>query len=592
VPSFALHKLLGVFQRSSLGIFCSFLLLGLAVFGNAIDHPFVHDDIVFIEENPYITRIDLAEIFTTTSSSSGQKSITNTYWRPLLELVYRLEYKLFRLDPSGYHYINVLIHIVNAYLIYQLIFLIGGKRQLWAWAVAVVFLVHPVQSEAVACISGISNLLFALLCLGSLLTYWKSRTQVGIGAFLGSLVLFLLALLAKEQSAIIPLLIVWVEVCFLRSQKPFPLAKIGSYFVVLLFYLLYRTTYIGSIVSYSLSNNHELWLRLAAFPSTLLTYFRIFFLPTDLHYYRSTDILEPVFIPTLLFAALGVFIVRLVIRTQGANKTLLIFSLGWFAIHLAPTSNILPLINEYSLILSAEHFLYLPIVGITVFLFTALEEPIARYREKTPIFFTILIVACGACTAYQNTFWRGEIPLFTRTLKYENNFGRVHSLLAGAYLFDGQYEKAIESYKRAYGIMKSYRDRTTDARSIKFYRNYMKTIAFNLSHALESLGKFSEAIGWLQKALEIDPRDPILHNNIGLDYIRSNQPTQAEGFFKEALFLDPNFVMAKNNLAILYAMQHRKEEAARLFGEILRQEPQNAAAMQNYQRLLSETKGE
>src|SRR5204862_8173167 len=99
-------------------------------------------------------------------------TVTNPYWRPGLEIFYGIQYHLFGLNPQGYHFTNILLHVINSSLIFYCLKTIL-RRPGMALTVALLFLLHPVQSEAVACVSGISNLLYGLVCLLSCLFYFR-----------------------------------------------------------------------------------------------------------------------------------------------------------------------------------------------------------------------------------------------------------------------------------------------------------------------------------------------------------------------------------------------------------------------------------
>ena len=102
-------------------LFCFSLL----VFANTFHHPFVHDDIVFIVQNKNIARWDdLPRVFLGGPQAAAASNI-NTYYRPLLEIVYRLEYHLFGLYPSGWHMFNAAVHGINGVLAYRLLALAG-----------------------------------------------------------------------------------------------------------------------------------------------------------------------------------------------------------------------------------------------------------------------------------------------------------------------------------------------------------------------------------------------------------------------------------------------------------------------------------
>ena len=206
-------------------IFALFFGLGILAYRNALFYPFVHDDIVFIQQNPHIAALThWGEVF---HSQSSSLAIANPYWRPVLEAVYRLQYQVFGLHPSGYHFVNICIHVLNANLVYYCLKNILG-RFATPFIVAVVFLLHPVQSEAVACISGISNLLYAFFGLLSFWLYLRSSTIL-------SLIIYALALLTKEQAIVFPFLILFYEYCFqqgLETRAVTRFLKFGGFFLV------------------------------------------------------------------------------------------------------------------------------------------------------------------------------------------------------------------------------------------------------------------------------------------------------------------------------------------------------------------------
>ena len=159
-----------ILVREWLKIVVLFMLLGFAAYANVLSYPFVHDDIAFIKENPNIHKIDdFSSFIKPVFSFRNDFSIANFYYRPLLELYYRVEYQLFRFNVWGYHLTNILIHIANSILIF--ILLSKFMRQISPKIhnkgifaiVPLLFLIHPVQSESVACISGVSNLMYTFL---------------------------------------------------------------------------------------------------------------------------------------------------------------------------------------------------------------------------------------------------------------------------------------------------------------------------------------------------------------------------------------------------------------------------------------------
>ena len=263
-------------------IFAVLFLSGILAYHQAIFFPFVHDDIVFIRQNPHIAA--LAQVSDFFKPGERIVSIANSYWRPALEAVYRGEYQLFGFNPHGYHFLNILLHILNSSLVFYCLHIIfkksGMTRSGIAFAVALVFLLHPVQSETVACVSGISNLLYVFFCLLSFWLYLRSATGL-------ALIVYALALLTKEQAIIFPFLVLLYEYCFGTDRDKNAVdrfSRLGRFFLVAILYFIVRKIIFGAALVPLLQYQQELFLRLLAIPRTLLMYFQILLWPQGLHY--------------------------------------------------------------------------------------------------------------------------------------------------------------------------------------------------------------------------------------------------------------------------------------------------------------------
>lgn len=572
-------------------------MLGFLAYANAIRHPFVHDDIVFIEQNPRLADLNLKNIFFREAGSVSNFQVINKYYRPLLELVNRLLYRVIGLNPHGFHFFNILLHIVNSFLIYVMVRFVIGNEGI-PLAAAVLFLLHPVQNEAVACISGISNLIFTFLCLMSFYAYLASAHSAEgkkeLFLYGASLMFFLLALFAKEQAVVLPVLIIAYEFCFMKRPFKEALKKygppIGGFFIVLAGYFVMRKMLFGFALLRPMDNQGELWIRLLAIPRSLLVYLGLIFFPHDLHYYRSQDILLP-FLGPLLWNVVIVFIViALVYRTPKPQKTWMIFGLAWFMISLGPTLNIVPLINEYSNVLTAEHFLYFPLIGMLLFVIGAVHYWVGRnVRDPGLIGLTAVGILSAVFIGYNiklNTYWRGEIPLFERTLRFEKDFGRVRFLLAKAYALAGEYEKAVGEDRKALAIMQGYERKVQKEEVKKFYTQFIKEIHYHLGYCLDILGDPQAALTEFKNSLNLDPENGTVHYSVGLSYLKLGDVENAIAHFEESLGLHENDLMTMNSLAICYQEVGRYDEAERLLRTIADKDGRSVSAKKNLENFL------
>ncbi|MDP8265743.1 MAG: tetratricopeptide repeat protein [Candidatus Aceula meridiana] len=585
-------------DRKTLGVL---IASGFLAYLRCIFYPFVHDDLIFIVTNPQINQWDnLVDIFLKSSGFFQGDAIINTYYRPLLEVFYKIEYLFFGLDPKGYHIVNIFLHIANGICIYFLSRILF-KRKLLAFFAAALFLLHPVQTESVCAIAGISNLLFSFLCFLSFLFYLNSQKDVlalkKIIRYSLSLFIFLLALLTKERAVIWPFLILLYEGCFaLRlTKKSFKEIAIraGGFFLVLAGYFIFRKIILGASLPEVAFHEREAWLRLFAIPKMFFSYLRLLVAPFGLHYYRSIDILNVS--AFWMVGLLGLFhVLGISLWFLGSQaRRLAFFSLGWFFISLLPVLGIFPLINEYSFVLASEHFLYFSFFGFVVFALIV-SDKILKYlfKEKGKkvfiLFFSSVLLIFFGMTISQNQYWRGEIPLFQRTLKYQKDFGRVRILLARAYYFDKKYKKALEEYGKALVIMKKYAHKAKGSSAESFYTNFIKEIYFDRAHCYESLGDFSQAIEEYSLALAIAPRDAGLHNNLGVLYLSMGEGNKAIFHFQKAFEINPTDTTTLNNLAVCYIQKGEKKKAQLFWEQALHSQPDNLVARTNLEKLLSE----
>lgn len=585
-------------------VFAAFLLVGFLLYGNVLSYPFVHDDYIFIVGNAQIGRWDnMSQVFLGKPSGMAiDQGNVNAYYRPLLDVVNRFLFLLFGGLPRGYHFFNILCHVLNGVLVF-LILRSMAIGPLMAFGCGLLFLVHPVQSEAVCAIAGISNLLSAFFCFLSFLFYLRYRSAVRVFSKNARLVaagfFFLLALLCKESIVILPALVLLYALLFPSGQQG--QKKWSRYFLPLGVYLLFLAGYFTlrrlSAVSMPAIFDHpgELGLRLLSIPQTFLMYVRILILPADLHYYRSLDILHFSFLPIGMMLTLLVGVIWLSRKLDSQVRKVFYFGIGWFVIALAPMMNIVPLINEYALILTSEHFLYVPLFGFLLAILAAARWayrilPAAKIQRIAIAFFVLAVFLLALIAKEQSRYWQGEIPLFQRTLRYQPQFGRVRILLARAYYFNGDYDLAIEEYQRALDIITGYAQRSSGTKAQATYEELMFEIHFDLAHCYEALQDPFRALDEYRRALSFRPNDGRVYNNMGLNYFFIREFDKAAACFRRALKLDPRDIMALNNLAFYHIHNANYSRAEGILRRALKLDPLSGSLRQNLQEVLATKK--
>ena len=215
-------------SRRELAQVCFLLFLVLATYGNSLLNGFIYDDFQQILENPYVHSFrHLRAIFTTSVwSFQGAEGILS-YYRPVMTFGYLLCWKLFGPIPLGYHIVNVALHGVIVLLVFFL------ARRLFhdgvlSFIAAAIFALHPVHTESVAWVGGVTDL--ELTCF-YLLTFWVflDMPRVGRpGLWVRRILMaasFALALLSKEQAATLPVLGDPIRAFLSRRSRMKPVCK-------------------------------------------------------------------------------------------------------------------------------------------------------------------------------------------------------------------------------------------------------------------------------------------------------------------------------------------------------------------------------
>ncbi len=542
------------------------IIMGFAVYSNSFNSNFFWDDGLLIKNNEYIRSwTNLAHLFTKDIGSGGGTGKTYTSYRPLQMVTYMVDYSLWTLNPKGYHLTNILLHISAALGVYWLINMIFRENWL-SLLTGLLFVVHPIHTEAVTYISGRADplaLLFMLLCF---IFYIKSYGSKGMGAPILMLLSYAFALLSRENSLILPVLLLLYHYSFkkkVRIEKFLPVAGLAAVYIVL------RATVLKALLAADVAHTTTLFQRLPGFFVAVATYSKLLFLPFDLHMEYGLKLF-----PWGNFKAiLGIIIVCAVliyVFRRKNNDQLVFFSILWFFITLLPVSNLYP-INAYM----AEHWLYLPSIGFFLIMAKAISIGATLPRRQAggcppllkilTIIFTVgLFAFYSYLTIKQNTYWQDPIHFYERTLKYAPDSSRAYNNLGANYNAVNQKEKAVTAYQRAIDIT----PKNTDA-------------YYNLGNIYSDLGKKEEAMAAYKKVIKIKPDYAQAHNNLGNIYADMNKKEEAVASYKKAITIKADFVDAYNNLGNTYTSMNRKEEAEALLKKAIKLKPDYAVAYSN-----------
>ena len=483
------------------------IILGFAVYGNSLNGEFIWADNALVRDNAYIRDSRYIQNIFTEDIGSGAGIESNSY-RPLQMLTYMMDYRLWNLDARGYHLSNILLHIWVALAVYWLLNILYHDRLLCLLG-SVLFLVHPINTEAVAYISGRADPLSSLFMLLCFILYIKATGSWNPIIYLLCLLSFALALLSRENSLILPALLILFHYAFRQRLKARTfLPMLGIAFM----YILLRLT----LLDYLLPGNSDakaVFENLPGFLVAVTNYTRLLLFPFNLHMEYG----QRIFKLTDLRAILGLMIMSgcliYAFRKRNQNR-LLFFSVFWLFIALLPQSNIYP-INAYM----AEHWLYLPSIGFFLILSKGLTSFYATGNLKRPaVLFTAgLLAFYSFMTIQQNNYWRQPIIFFERTIRFVPDSPELLNCLGTAYADADKKDEAIATYRKAIGLDPDY-----------------AMAHFNLGNAYSSLGRKQEAIAYYKKAIELNPGYAKAYYNLAVLYYEQRNYELANDYYQRA----------------------------------------------------------
>lgn len=375
--------------------------------------------------------------------------------RPLLKLTYTLNWTS-GLGLFGFHLFNVALHAGNALLLFLVARRIGGisGSGFTALFAALLFAVHPVQTEAVTYISGRSVSLMAFLYLASVLAYLRGRDcESRLLLHVGSPILFLLAVLAKEVAVTLPFALALCEAARLeRTGWKRALGAQAVHWALLggLAYFVLAHPGYGRLLENCFDIRTASENLLAQVHGVVYLISRLV-MPHALNIDPDLPVVSG-WTPLTGLAALFLGLL-LAAGTYGVKRGGLAgFGILWFFLHLVPTNSFIPRLD-----VANDRQLYLASWG----LFLALASGADHLRERmegrwVPAVAALLVVLLAGFTVARNEAYRSEITLWEDTAGKSPQKARVHNNLGYAYEQEGRLREAGEAYIRALAIDSDY----------------------------------------------------------------------------------------------------------------------------------------
>ncbi len=584
-------------------------VISTAVYANSFQNSFHFDDQHFIVENPYIQDLrNIPSFFFSPDYLSFEKTFTSHY-RPLLVTSYAINCAIGGLRPEGYHAVNLLFHIGSAFLVYLIVDVMLLGNVYIALTAALIFAVHPFNSEVVNYITARSSVMCTFFYLLSFYCWVRFRRTSHVSrltsyVYLTSLTAFLLAMLTKEIAITLPIILFLYDFYFHRQQdvKIMHISSSSSssyryllpatrylqllpYIILIIVpYLLYRISVYGSIVGGGTRNYLTNFLTQ---PKVLLKYIQLMFVPSGLtieHNIRLSASLSDITV-ILSFASILIilFIAYLLFRMgrMGREWRMLSFFILWFFITLLPTT-IIPL----NAVLQ-ENRGYLAGVMSAVIAGWAFSRLKRRYIFPGLV---LLVIALSVLTFNRNFAWKDDLSLWSDAVAKSPMSARAHDNLGLAWMGVKKYDLAIGEFNKTLQLNPRYylayynagvayqlqgdleKARFAYEESLKINPSYFRSY-YNAGIVYKKLGEPDMAISSYDRAIALDPRHPFVYNNLGVVLTEKGDYRRAEDVFKKAVAINPDYEKAYYNLGNVYFRKKEYGKAAEAYRAAVRIRP-------------------
>lgn len=509
----------------------------LLVYVSSLGNGFIAwDDDSLVYENPLVMSLSPETV------KGAWTSYDPELYIPLTILTYQLENRAFGSDPFWYHLTNVLLHALNAVLAWALLrrWIASG----WAAiAGALIFALHPLNTEAVAWISARKDLLASAFFLFSLLGYLRFRQTEGRRTYVLSVLSFLFALLSKVSVLTLPLVLIlvdWREGRNMRDRRVWiekiPYALLSIIFLIIA--LLGKTTNIRS-----LETGETLLLAAKSMAAALTRFVAPVNLSIAYHQSDPVTITDASFLLSVLAVlAIGAWSVWSLRGTK-----LVAFAAAFWLLAFLPSFATFS--KSGGIFYTSDRYAYLPMIGMLVIIASALERLFRAprpgwMRTGAATMAAFVVIVSGWTARARSLEWIDSETIFLDALATSPDTPVIHVSLGAIAYNRGDAAQARASNERALALDPAY------------------VPALNNLAALDiEESKLSDARGRLERAIVLDPESVQAHLNLGLLQEREGKPAESEASYRRVLALNRRDPIAWNNLCALFVNVGRVDEA-------------------------------
>lgn len=519
---------------------------------NIYQNDFLVDDVAGIVKNQNIGNLGMSLQSTST-----------------VNVINSIVFLLSGISKPAFHLSNTIFHIGNVVLVYILLTIISNdfrskqSASSLAFPTALIYAVHPLNSEAVDWISAKPYLLYSFFDLISLILfilYTKTRSKPLI---LFSALSFFLGILSSEKAIILPLIL---------ASYLLLTGKIKKYFYALCLACLPALYFVLTFVSKFNNRVNDLTVILATppaqlnpttqLPTAISSYIELYLLPINLTLYHSYILQDPLELLLKLSVTSAFF---LLLALSFKKNRLLFFFLLFFLISILPTLS--PIMVGWVV---AERYIYFGSIGLSLTLTLAFfkAKEIFKSNEIPLILYAFAIMVFVIITFERNSQWKSSDEFWPATVAKSNFFAGAHINMGDYYSRHGQLDEALLEFAKAdqlfggkfamakYNAAGVYLMKDDMDKALEYYKasisddpNYIDAYN-NIVRIYINKKDYDNAENWAKTALSLRPNIPQPYNFLGIISGERNELDKAKSFFEKAISLDPQNPNYKNNLRL------------------------------------------
>ena len=486
-------------------VHCYLIIIGagIVLFFNTLQNQFVFDDESVVQGNESIQSLSsIPKYFT---ADEGFHKVIGKYYRPIVSSTYAIDYALWKLDPYGFHITNVIIHIIACLFLFALLYEIFKESKyglIASLAGTLIFLAHPIHTEAVSWVSGRTDSMVTVFFFASFLYYVKyvksredKKSKDDPGRMLmWSLIFYSVGLLCKEMIVTMPVVIILFDLLY--RGKSFDYLKNNrkaySWFIgITVVYLLIRYLLLKDIPdreSYLYFYGKDTVTAIATMLKTLPVYLKLLFFPVGLLYHYNGHLSDAGSFfegGVLLSILLIVGLIALAVVTYKKKEGQIAFCISFFFLTLLPVMNIIPTMS-----LMAERFLYMTSFTLSLLIAYLIVKYITAKNMNAVLGMSLaVIIIFSVLTFERNKDWKDNDTLYATADGVDGTVLLVNS--GNMYANRKQYEEAAKRFRRAIEIREN---------SILAHHNL--GLVYFLTGQLDSAEKE------ISRGIELDPLAP------------------------------------------------------------------------------------